>query len=111
SLNMRGAKPDSLQRIALRQRLIAAAKAVPGVEYASISNALPFWSHWSTNLYVQGIDTVSRLGQFELNAVSPDYFSLMGTRLLRGRGFTDGDIETSQKVMIVSEAMAKRIWP
>jgi putative ABC transport system permease protein len=110
-LNMRGAKPDSSARIALREQLMRAAKSVPGVEYVSLSNSLPFWSHWSTTLYVTGIDTVDRLGQFELNAVSPDYFSLMGTRILRGHAFTDADGPTSQKVMIVSDAMARKLWP
>ncbi len=45
-------------------------------------------------LYVAGIDTVSRLGQFDLNAVSPEYFSTIGTRILRGRGITDQDTRT-----------------
>jgi predicted permease len=111
NLNMRGAKPDSGERIALRQRLIAAAKSVPGVEHVTLTNALPFWSHWSTSLFVTGIDTVSRLGQFELNAVSPDYFAVMGTRILRGRGFTDEDGSAAPHVMVVSEGMGKRIWP
>ena len=110
-LNMRGEKLDSLQKIALRRQLLDAAKSVPGVQYASISNSLPFWSHWSTSLYVEGIDTVSRLGQFELNAVSPSFFSLMGTRILRGRSFTEEDANSTRRVMVVSDAMAKRLWP
>jgi hypothetical protein len=35
----------------------------------------------------------------------------MGTRVIRGRGFTDGDTERSQRVMVVSEAMGARLWP
>jgi putative ABC transport system permease protein len=111
NFNMRGAKPDTAAAIALRQQLIVAAKSVPGVEYVTLSNALPFWSHWSTSLFVTGIDSVSRLGQFELNAVSPDYFKVMGTRIRRGRSFTDSDDPTAQRVMVVSEAMGARIWP
>ena len=111
NLNMRGVKLDSLERIALRQRLVAAATSVPGVEHVTLSSALPFWSHWSTGLYVAGIDTVSKLGQFELNAVSPDYFATMGTRIIRGRGFTSEDGPLAQRVMVVSDGMAKRIWP
>ena len=42
-------------------------------------------------LYVAGIDSVSRLGVFTLNAVSADYFATMGTPILRGRGFTASD--------------------
>ena len=52
------------------------------------------------HLYVAGIDTVSRLGQFELNAVSPDYFAVMGTRIIRGRGLAATDVHGAQRVMV-----------
>ncbi|HEX4469494.1 MAG TPA: FtsX-like permease family protein, partial [Gemmatimonadaceae bacterium] len=69
------------------------------------------WSTWSQNLTVSGIDTVARLGRFDLSAVSPDYFSTMGTRILRGRGVRSTDLEHSQLVLVVSQAMAKTLWP
>ena len=86
---MRGVKLDSVHAEQLRQRLIDAARSVPGVTHATLSVSTPFWSTWSTNLFVQGIDTVGWLGQFDLNAVSPDYFATYGTRVIRGRGFND----------------------
>ena len=63
------------------------------------------------SLFVAGIDTVARLGRFDLNAVSPDYFATMGTRILRGRGILATDLEHSQLVMVVSQAMANTLWP
>jgi putative ABC transport system permease protein len=81
------------------------------VENVSLQAAVPFWSHWSNSLYVQGIDTVGRLGQFNLNAVTSEYFSTVGTRLLRGRGITDQDTPNSPRAMVVSEAMGKVLWP
>src|SRR5438552_1422548 len=60
---------------------------------------------------VAGIDSVSRLGDFDLNAVSPDYFATMGTRILRGRGVSAQDIRAAPQVMVVSDAMAKALWP
>jgi hypothetical protein len=72
---------------------------------------MPFWATWSMGLYVAGIDTVSRLGQFDLNAVSPEYFSTIGTRIIRGRGITDRDTEHAPKVAVVSDAMGKVLWP
>jgi predicted permease len=110
-LNMRGEKIDSLATIALRQRLLAAAKSVPGVENASLQTSVPFWSTWSVGLYVQGIDTVSRLGQFNVNGVSPEYFATLGTRIVRGRGVRAEDLEHSPGAMVVSEAMGKKLWP
>lgn len=62
NLNMRGEKIDSAQKVALRRRLLEAAKSVRGVANASLQGAVPFWSTWSVSLYVEGIDTVTRLG-------------------------------------------------
>jgi len=111
NLNMRGVKLDSTAAIELRERLLRAAKVVPGVENASTQLTMPFWSQWSLGLHVAGIDTVSRLGQFDLNAVSPEYFATLGTRILRGRGITSGDTPNAPKAAVVSEAMGKVLWP
>ena len=46
-----------------------------------------------------------------LNAVGPNYFQTVGTRLLEGRDFTSADGPQSQKVVIVSQSMARRFWP
>jgi predicted permease len=110
-LNLRGTQLDTAQSWALGRRLLEAAKTIPGVENASLQRAVPFWSSWSTGLYVEGIDTVRRLGQFNLNAVSPEHFATVGTRVLRGRAITDQDLGTSPRTMVVSEAMGKVLWP
>jgi putative ABC transport system permease protein len=111
NLNMRGEELDSAGNVQLRERLLQAASAVPGVENASRQTAVPFWSNSSTTLFVEGIDTVSRLGQFDYAAISPSHFRTMGTRLLRGRGIEAQDAATSPRVMVVSEAMGKVLWP
>ena len=111
NLNMRGVKLDSTASIELRQRLLRTAKTVPGVVNASTQLTMPFWSQWSLGLHVAGIDTVSRLGQFDLNAVSPEYFATLGTRILRGRGISDQDTPNAPRAVVVSEAMGKVLWP
>ncbi|MGH7618328.1 MAG: ADOP family duplicated permease [Gemmatimonadaceae bacterium] len=111
NLNMRGVKLDSAQTVALRFKLLDHAKTVPGVENASLQTSIPFWSMWSVGLYVEGIDTVGKIGQFNLNAVSPEFFSTLGTRIIRGRGFTNADVLNAPRAMVVSEAMGKALWP
>ena len=111
NLNMRGVQLDSADAVALRYRLLETARGIPGVENASPQVAVPFWSTWSVSLYVEGIDTVSRLGQFNLNAVSPEFFETLGTRIIRGRGITREDTETSPRSIVVSEAMGRVLWP
>src|SRR6266567_9372227 len=110
-MNMRGVTLDSVHTEQLRQRLLDAAKTIPGVAHAAFTVALPFWSSWSERLFVQGIDTVEKLGQFGLNAVSPDYFATFGTRIVRGRGITDRDTRVAPRVAVVSAGMAKVLWP
>jgi putative ABC transport system permease protein len=111
NLNMRGEQLDSAHNVQLRERLLQAATALSGVENATRQTAVPFWSNSSTALFVEGIDTVSRLGQFDYAAVSPSHFRTMGTRLLRGRGIEAQDVATSPRVMVVSDAMGKVLWP
>jgi predicted permease len=110
-LRMRGVNLDSAHAVALRQQLITAAQNIPGVEHVALHLTVPFWSSWNMDLHVAGIDSVSRLGQFYLNAVTPDYFATLGTRILRGRGIERQDAASAPRAMVVSEAMARVLWP
>ena len=110
-LNKRGVVLDSAKSVALRYRLLDAAKSIPGVESASLQSSAPFANTRSNQLFVEGIDSVARLGRFRYNSVSPEHFATLGTRVLRGRGVTDEDTPTSPPVMVVSEAMAHVLWP
>jgi predicted permease len=40
-----------------------------------------------------------------------DYFRTLGTPVLRGRAFDDADREDAELVAIVSESVARRLWP
>jgi predicted permease len=111
SLNMRGVAIDSVGRVNLVRSLFDRATTIPGVTHVSRQLTVPFWSTWDMGLHVAGIDSVDVLGQFDLNAVTPDYFATMGTRILRGRGIGSEDVEHAPHVMVVSEAMAKTLWP
>jgi len=43
--------------------------------------------------------------------ISNDYFDTMSIPLLKGRQLTDQDTDKSQNVAVVSETMARRVWP
>jgi hypothetical protein len=95
----------------LRLRLLERTREIPGVEQASLMNTVPFMSARSTRLYVEGVDSVDKLGRFDYNAVSPSYFATMGTRIIRGRGFDASNGPAGVRAMVVSEAMANALWP
>jgi putative ABC transport system permease protein len=108
----RGMPMDLADRVAVRQRLTQAALARADVERAASTTGAPFFAGTSVlNLAVPGVDSVARLGRFTFQIVSADYFATMDTRLLRGRYFDDRDRVGAPPVAIVSDAMARRIWP
>ena len=46
-----------------------------------------------------------------LEVGGPEYFRTFQIRILRGRGFLDTDRENAPKIVVVSEAVARRLWP
>jgi putative ABC transport system permease protein len=110
-VKMRGLVLDSVQSTELRRRLMESATSLPFVEAAARTVTVPFWSSITQDLHVAGIDSVDRLGDFYYHAVSNDYFRTMRTPLVRGRLFSDADTRTAPRVMVVSESMAKKLWP
>ena len=108
----RGVKPSEAEMNALAERLVAAATTIPGVQSASLTISVPFWSTEGRGVpFVPGVDSVRKLGRFGLQAGSTSYFETVGTRIIQGRGFTDNDRAGSERIVVVSEAMAKALWP
>ena len=109
SAEMRGMQLDSVARVALTRDLIARARGIPGVENAAASNSVPFYWSWTEDLFTQSRDSIH--GDYLYNTVSPEYFATIGARILRGRGFTAADRKGAPPVTIVSDALARKLWP
>jgi len=108
----RGENVDSARYVALREQLVERARAVPGVENAARALTVPFWQNWTRAVFIEGIDTATRIGEvMSLQAGSPELFQTMGTRVVRGRGISRDDRATAPLTMVVNESMAKRAWP
>jgi putative ABC transport system permease protein len=96
-------------------RALARVRGIPGVESAALATPrVPLEINYSTNEF--HIDDRSyaagQRGEILNNvAVSPGYFTTLGTRIVRGRDFTDADRDGTPLVAIVSEAMARTYWP
>ena len=104
--------PDLDPRIeaATYRRMLAAAKLIPGTAGAARANS-QFFQSSTARLRVPGIDSVEQLGRFNFQVISPEYFNVVQTRILRGRGFVPADAEHTPRVAIVSESMARALWP
>jgi putative ABC transport system permease protein len=107
---LRGVQLDSGATMALGRRLMETAQAIPGVKAVARINADPFGTN-TDYLGVAGIDSVARLGRFNQQWATPDYFKAMDTRIVRGRAFTADDRIGSPLVTVISESMAHRLWP
>jgi putative ABC transport system permease protein len=107
----RGAQMSTDERVVVRHRLLEAARAIPGVERAAVASNVPLQGTSTMPVFVTGIDSVARLGRFTYQTATPDYFAAMGTRVVRGRSFTDADGLVAPRVVIISEAMAGTLWP
>jgi predicted permease len=112
TIDMRGTTLPLEERGALRQRLLARAMELPGVESAARSLTIPFYMTISGDVRIAGVDTSARwLREVTRQAGSPGYFETMGTRILRGRGFDATDSRGGPLSIVVSDAMAKAAWP
>jgi predicted permease len=112
-LNVRTSQPYSADRVKVVQRaLLERLSTLPGVRSASAAQALPVGgSLWDRRVQVEGYtfrpdesETVA------FNAVAPQYFATLGTPVLSGREFDDGDTGTSAKVAIVNDSFARRFF-
>jgi len=108
--DFRGYRMDSATAVAVRRKLLGDVQALPGVVAAARVNSRLFGTN-TAQLRVDGIDSVEALGRFNFQISTPDYFRVMQTRIVRGRAFTDADREGSPLVAVVSDAMARTLWP
>jgi putative ABC transport system permease protein len=108
---LRGTRLSDAEGQALLQRMLETAQGLPEVSHAAVVASVPFWSNEGRGLYVAGIDSVRKLGTFIMQAGTPDYFATMGTRILRGRAFGEADRAGAPPVVVVSEGMARTLWP
>ena len=102
------------QRAALFSQLIDRVQALPGVQSASAINHLPLGGDvWTLGLRIDG-RPAPLPGENEgavYRIVRPEYFQTMGATLLNGRDFNLRDNETSPRVVIINQALARRFWP
>jgi putative ABC transport system permease protein len=90
-------------------------EALPGVSATSIAMRFPFGMSGSgatRKVFVPELGTADREGAtINFDPVGDGFFSLLGTRILRGRAIEAHDLETGARVTVVNQQMARRFWP
>lgn len=107
------AYPDNAALLTFYDRVQTRLNALPGVERASLSWTLPFYSLGSSQFFVlEGAPPPAPGSELrrEIATVSPEYLETLGIPLLAGRNFTAADGNGPAR-LLVSEAMARKLWP
>ena len=91
--------------------------ALPGVEGVAVGTAVPwrdarsfgFGLGFSADGHVRGPGEEDPRAR--LRVISPGFFAALGVPIIAGRDFEDGDIRGREQVVIVSQSLARRMFP
>jgi predicted permease len=93
-------------------------RAVPGVTAASLSFVPPISDRqgsWTQSVGVNGAPPQELAhnapGAIFFNAVSPGYFSTVGTALQSGRDVSWSDTGTAPRIVVINESLARTLFP
>jgi putative ABC transport system permease protein len=103
------------KRAAFHQEVLRRIRGLAGVEQAAVGsqNSLPMSSvHFQLRFTIESQAADSeRAPVTSATGVSPDYFPLLKTPLVRGRALSEGDDTKGQRVALVNETLARKYWP
>ena len=106
--------PDSVKRMGLYDGLIDRLTATPGVSAAGLISNVPLSGTENINIFVpEGMPDPGKGKEpfGDDRRVSPDYFTAVGTELVKGRFFSKHDTKDSPLVLIVNETLARKYFP
>jgi predicted permease len=105
-----GYKADEPRLKALYQQIEERVSALPGVHAASFSSFTFHEGSWNNSIHVPGFEEHPEV-DVKHNVIGNGYFATMQIPLLAGRNFGPQDTTTSEKVAIISERMARTLFP
>ncbi len=98
----------------MRDAVVQRMEAMPGVDRVAYAIRAPL------SLSEGGIQVKAILPshpeihdpiEIKYNAISPGFLDVIGTRILRGRGFAPSDDQPGPVVILIDQAMAQKYWP
>ncbi len=106
-LNLREQGYDESRSTAFIQNLRQHVGSFPGVAEVAQAECAPLSHDFSAGTFT--VPGRSEKVSIEYNHVSPQYFSVVGIPIVRGRGFTTAD--GHGPAIIVTESTARSLWP
>ena len=114
TMDARHAGLDEPQGRQFYQQLLERAHSLPGVESASLSQAVALGLYnFGGVIKIPGYQekTGEPRPYAGYNAVSPDYFKVLRIPILKGRGILESDTQSAPHVAVINQSMAQRFWP
>ena len=110
--DLRGAQLPPEQRDAATRQILERLRAIPGVHGAATATITPISGlGWNSQIKVDGFVPASKRDAMSwMNPVSEGYFSTMAIPLISGRDFDGHESETSPRVAIVTDVMARKFF-
>jgi predicted permease len=103
---------DHAKEMNLYRELYDRFNRIPGVRSASLLRIRLLRGGWYRDVRVQSEVIIPEQARaVRCDPVGPRFFETLGIALLSGREFSVADSETAPKVVIVSEAMARKFFP
>jgi predicted permease len=100
------------KRIAIWQEVLHRVQMIPGIEAAGISDNLPMSRNRSWGIRAKGVNyRDDELQGTFVYIVSPGYLNAIGMHLIKGRDISWDDTPKSEKVAVINETVARRLWP
>jgi predicted permease len=88
---------------------------LPGVEQVALGTVVPWRDpgFFAAQFMVEGYRKANgeEDPRAQFRTVSPGFFSALGVRMIAGRDFNDGDRRDGERVVIVSQSLAARMFP
>ena len=108
-------KPEDLAR--MYKEALRRISELPGVERVAVGTIVPWRDaggfgpgfQFSVEGYAKSNGEEDPRARFR--TVSPGFFAALGVPIIAGRDFSDADRADAEKVVIVSESVAKRMFP
>ena len=100
--------PDSFR--AYMRQLMSAARDVPGIDAASITDAVPLESRRAWGVRAQGQPPDQNVFAL-IKIIGPGLMAAMQTPVVAGREFTESDDGGGAPVALINRSLAERLWP